>query len=210
MKLKEAFNYQNHLSNIINCLRCDLVNSSNVMKTTEQHLCKEANPDAENKTVDATPARRFPEIKINQLIDFYKAVVIEKIRMVEAIDKAKRAADGTYYDAGIEINKIRQQFASVMRCLADNKASEIKTTNKGFKFNVNGDQVPYVYEVKVVSTIDYDRDKVRNLYKEYTNAAAATSDALDHALLEVEVDFIPRFDINETYEEAVESFCKGE
>lgn len=210
MNLKDSFRYQNFLEDIINKTKWQLENQSNVTTRSEEHQRKKSNPDAENETVNVTPDRLFPNITINSLIGFYEQAVSEKIKLTVAIDKAKKQLNDLSYDAGLAINRIRQGFANTMRFLAGIRPSESITQTKGYKFNVNGDQVPYFYDVKTVVSIDFDRNHVRSLFKKYTDEANATSDVLDHALLDAQVDFEPLFDMNNTFEETVERYFEGE
>lgn len=106
----------------------------------------------------------------------------------------------------METNKIRQNVAGALRRLASIKNTESTTQGRDYKFNVNGDQVPYVYDIKSVTTIDFDRNLAKHLAKKYTDEANAVSDQLDHAMLDIEVVIEPAFNMTETFEESVDSF----
>ena len=45
------------------------------------------------------------------------------------------------------------------------KSCEKTIAGKGYKFNVNNEQVPYIYDVVEKTTIDFDRNTVKALIK---------------------------------------------
>ena len=206
MNIKEAFRYQNYLDNMMQRANMYLSCVVNVTKTKQTHFRKKANPDAEDETLEDTQKRALGEYEVNRLVSFYCALADEKIGLCDAIDDAKCNYMPLRYDASLAANRCRQAVANTLRHMASIKSTEAVSTERGYKLNANGEQVPYVYDMKSVTTIDFDRDIVKKLAKAYTDRANDVSDMLDRALLDIEVVFTPRFNMMESFEETVESF----
>lgn len=210
MNLKESFRYHNYLDNMLDAITIYLGSRSNVTRTTVTHFRKKANPDAQDETLDETPERTLGDVTVEQIVEFYMALADEKFRLTQAVEEAKRNYDKINYDASLVCNKRRQNIAGCLRRLSSIKEGEATSTNRDYKFNANGEQVPYIYETKSVTTIDFDRMKIRKLAKAFTDEANQVSDELDHAMLNIEVAIEPKFDITESLEESIDSFFKTE
>lgn len=57
--------------------------------------------------------------------------------------------------------------------------------------------------MKQTTTIDYDRNNIRNLAKKYLKETDAVYSKLDAIEINTVLDFDPKFDVNETFEELV-------
>lgn len=72
----------------------------------------------------------------------------------------------------------------------------------GYCFNNEGNQVSYRCDVKRVTTINFDRNRIRKMCAELSRKADAVSSALDAALVTTQVDYAAPFDVNDTFAEA--------
>ena len=142
------------------------------------------------------------EFTPNQVIDFVVKVLDEKEKLSDAIAEAKSTTE-INIDNAISMNKKKQGFVSVLNGIADIKPSETKTTSKSYKFDINGEQKPYVYDVNRKISIDFDRTDVRNLIKKYLKETDEISSKLDLIEITTQVDIEPRFDVNDKFEELV-------
>jgi len=210
MNLKESFRYHNYLNQMMNQTSGYLGINNNVTRTVQVHQRKKANPDAEDEKLDATAERTLGDYKVDEIVRFFQALVNEKVRLCHAVETAKRGYKPACFDAEMEANKIRQDAARTLRRMAAIKNTEALINGRDYKFNANGDQVPYIYEIKSVTTIDFDRNLVRNLAKGFTDEANKISEMLDHAMLDIEVVIDPVFNMTESFEESVESFLSAE
>ena len=201
MNLKESYRYANYLDNLLNTAYIYLRNKGFVTTTVEEHLRKQSNPDVENETIEVQKPFDV-EFKPNDVIDFVVKVIEEKEKLSESIAKAKNTTD-VNIDNAIAMNKKKQGFVSVLNGIADIKPSETKTTSKGYKFDINGEQKPYVYDVNRKTSIDFDRTDVRNLIKKYLKETDEISAKLDLIEITTQVNFAPAFDINSKFEELV-------
>ena len=201
MNLKESYRYANYLDGLLSTAYTYLRNKGFVTTTVEEHLRKQSNPDVENETIEVQKPFDV-EFSPNSVIDFVVKVIEEKEKLSESIAKAKNATN-VNIDNAIAMNKKKQGFVSVLNGIADIKPSETKTTSKSYKFDINGEQKPYVYDVNRKTSIDFDRTDVRNLIKKYLKETDEISAKLDLIEITTQVDFIPKWDINEKFEELV-------
>lgn len=201
MNLKESYRYANYLDGLLSTAYTYLHNKGFVTTTIEEHLRKNSNPDVENETIEVQKPFDV-EFKPNNVIDFAVKVIEEKEKLSNAIAAAKSSTE-IDIDNAIAMNKKKQGFVSVLNGIADIKPSEIKTTSKGYKFDINGEQKPYIYDVNRKTSIDFDRNDVRNLIKKYLKETDEISAKLDLIEITTIVDFEPTWDVNEKFEELV-------
>ena len=201
MNLKESYRYANYLDGLLSTAYAYLRNKGFVTTIVEEHLRKQSNPDVENETIEVQKPFDV-EFSPNDVIDFVVKVITEKEKLSDAIAKAKNTTD-INIDNAISMNKKKQVFVSVLNGIADIKPSEIKTTSKSYKFDINGEQKPYVYDVNRKTSINFDRNDVRNLIKKYLKETDEISAKLDLIEITTQVDFTPTWDVNEKFEELV-------
>lgn len=201
MNLKESYRYANYLDGLLSTAYTYLRNKGFVTTTVEEHLRSKSNPDVEDEIIEVQKPFDV-EFLPNDVIDFVVKVIEEKEKLSESIAKAKNTTD-INIDNAIAMNKKKQGFVSVLNGIADIKPSETKTTRKGYKFDINGEQKPYVYDVNRKTSIDFDRTDVRNLIKKYLKETDEISAKLDLIEITTQVDFVPKWDINEKFEELV-------
>ena len=201
MNLKESYRYANYLDSLLRRAYTYLGNTGFVTTTVEEHLRSKSNPDVDDETIEVQKPFDV-EFSPNDVIDFVVKVIEEKEKLSEAIAKAKSTTE-INIDNAVAMNKKKQGFVSVLNGIADIKPSETKTTSKSYKFDINGEQKPYVYDVNRKTSIDFDRTDVRNLIKKYLKETDEISSKLDLIEITTQVDIEPRFDVNDKFEELV-------
>ena len=201
MNLKESYRYANYLDSLLRRAYIYLGNTGFVTTTVEKHLRSKSNPDVDDETIEVQKPYDV-EFTPNQVIDFVVKVLDEKEKLSDAIAEAKSTTE-INIDNAISMNKKKQGFVSVLNGIADIKPSETKTTSKSYKFDINGEQKPYVYDVNRKTSIDFDRTDVRNLIKKYLKETDEISSKLDLIEITTQVDIEPRFDVNDKFEELV-------
>lgn len=216
MNIKEAGHYSNFLNDVLRKSYSELFYEKNLYKITEKHLKNKANPDAVDEEIDATPERKF-NIKASDMAYFVTQVIDEKLALALAIDNAKRQikldwveiGENLTLDAAIEYNKKLREFAtSYLSSMINNKSTNSKITGADHKFNVEGNQVTYKYVIESIKEIDYDRDAVAKLYKKILTKTDDISTQIDKAMLIDSVEFTPRYDVHDTFEEIVNNYKK--
>lgn len=207
MYLKEAFRYQNFLGRLIERSASYLSTRNYVTKTTQEHLRKKANPEAEDEMVDVVVDRPY-ECTNNQLVSFLEHLMAEKEKLTAAISVAKRACK-IDIDAELANNRIRQRVASIFSEMGKVRAAENVIRGTGYKFNGEGNQVPYSYDVKQVTQIDFDRNKVKRVSRVLTSKADEVSTDIDKLMVELVVEYDPEYSINDSFEDVVEQFVSS-
>ncbi|MBQ9613071.1 MAG: hypothetical protein IJV14_10895 [Lachnospiraceae bacterium] len=210
MNLKESYRYHNYLESLMVGAARYLSTPGNVMNVKSEHMRKKVNPDAEDETLDASAERTIQCEDNNQMIDFLVAVCNERCALALAVERAKQDFKAVCYDAELFSNRCRQTVASTLKRLADIKSTERITTGTAYKFNAEGNQIQYRYDVKEIATIDFDRKKAKEIARKFSQEANEVSDRLDHAMLEATVVFDPRFSLDDSFEEAFLNFINKE
>ncbi|MDR1643145.1 MAG: hypothetical protein LBC41_17110 [Clostridiales bacterium] len=208
MFLKESFRYQNFLDRLISTAASCLEEDRYVTTTKALHYKKQADQNAKDETVDTIAERPFG-CSVNELIDFYVSLTDEKEALTFAIGKAK-AECGVDIDSALALNRLRHDAAEAMSRLAGLKSRELDTTGRDFRINNEGNQTPYVYKIKEVITIDFDRNKPKSLAKSLLKKSDEISAQVDRLFLSVEVGYEPKYDINDKFEDALEEFLSAQ
>lgn len=193
MNLKEAFQAQNKIFELLDYINDYLSVEDNVMTVTEKHLRSKALSGQQDDSVDIS--RKSEEIfEVGKLIDIWQQLMNEKELLGLAIGKAK-AGMSFNLDAAIDANKSRRAFLMTMQRLANRKSSHElqKGEGRGYVFNNDGNQTTYCYDIDCIKTIDYDRNKVQAMVKELTRVSDEVSIKIDEALLHTQVDYEPKF-----------------
>jgi len=201
MILKEAYRYQNYLSNLISSAEGYLCKKDFITETTQTHNRKKVNPEAEDEVmvvktsynVDFTPM---------QLIEFINKALVEKQKLTNAIDTAKKNAE-INIDSSIEMNRIKQGYIGVLSSMTKTKPSETVSRGSGYKFNTDGNQVAYYYDIDNVTTINFDRNDVRGISKKLQKETDDVSIKIDAIQATTEVDYEPIWDLSDSLEDIV-------
>lgn len=207
MNLKESFRYQNYLDELFNKAIGYLNNRMYITSSVQEHMRSKANPEAADETIPVEVERGY-SCTNDQLIDFVVRVIDERRQVALAIHRAKCLA---YFacDAEVGINRSVQVAAKTFAMLGMLKGSERMTTGTSFKFNAEGNQVPYTYDVKVVTELAFDPVKAKAKSKELFGIADKVSADADRFLIETTVDHTPLFNVNEGFEDAVAVFLES-
>ena len=193
MNLKEAFQAQNKIFELLDYISDYLSVEDNVMTVTEKHLRSKALSGQQDDTVDVS-SKSEEMFDVGKLIDIWQQLMNEKEQLGLAIGKAK-AGMSFNLDAAVDANKSRRAFLMTMQRLDNRKSSHElqKGEGRGYVFNNDGNQTTYCYDIDCIKTIDYDRNKVRAMVKELTRVSDEVSIKIDEALLHTQVDYEPKF-----------------
>lgn len=195
MNLKEAFQAQNKLGELMGYIILYLSDSDNVMTITEKHLRSKTLAGQQDESVDAS-CKAEEGFDVGRLLGIWEELMEEKNRLSTAIGKAKADMDFNL-DAAVDENKSRRAFLSTLQGLANRKSTHEleKGAGRGYVFNNEGNPTSYCYDIDRIMTIDYDRSKVRAMVKELNRLSNEVSIKIDEALLRTHVDYTPRFDL---------------
>ena len=202
MNLKESFRYQNFLEYMLRQATDSLCVKDHAFTTVKTHHKNKANPDAQDmeELVETEPFAPNDEV-----IRFLEWIIAERRNLSEEISKAKRSVVFDI-DAAIEANKFRQAANQAIKRLLSYKESKKVDLGKDFKFNGEGVQLPYYYEVETVTKKAFDSDNAKNVMHYIIMESDKVSAEIDAALINTQVNYEPRFDVNDTFEDVMAEF----
>ena len=203
MNLKEAFRYQNKLQWLMTEAEEILRRDRNVVKVEQTALLHKVNPDA----VDETTIEPADTVYADQITDIAVLLMFllgERERLSRAIREAKKAMDMDF-DGEVRLNTRRQELASIFRNMVQLRSSEtvISGGGVGYKFNAEGNQISYRCDLKTVTTINFDRSKIRSYAAALSRKADEISADLDKRMVNTEVSYEAPFDVNDTFAEVL-------
>ena len=203
MNLKESFRYQSFLEAMMRNASSSLMQREHCLKTTKTHKRHQANPEVED--VIEVVECESSYYQNDDVISFMEWLVCEREKLTTAIGEAK-ASVGFDIDAAVETNKFRQTLSNSIRGMVGYKPSKRTETGRDYKFNVEGNQTTYVYEVEVITAESYDKDRAKKVMRDVISQADRVSAEIDAAMINTVVNYTPRFDVNETFEDVMAEF----
>lgn len=209
MNLKEAFRFQNKLQSMMDEAKSILSREQNITKVQNTYLRKKVMAEAEDETTMEAASTEYSE-QITSLAEFLLFLLTQRENLGAAINKAKTGLElSAGFDGEVGLNSNRQEIAGLLRRMAGLRSSEVLISNggTGYRFNNEGNQVSYRCDVKRVTTINFDRNKVRSMCADLSKKADEVSAALDTALVNTTVEYEVPFDVNDTFAEAFERFA---
>lgn len=204
MYLKEAFRYQNYLRDMITRATACLRDPDYTMRTTELHMRSKAAPEAEDEEIDR-PAETATLCAADEMVDLTLDLLTERERVTHAISEAKACCE-INIDDELAGNAFRRSIGESFATLGRMKPSERTKSGTDFRFNAEGNQVPYVYKVKETTTTAFDQPRVKQLSGELLRHAEQVSAEVDRVMVMTEVKYTPKYCPTDSFEETVERF----
>lgn len=201
MNLKESYRYQNFLDNLLSTAYSYLRNNKYITTTKQEHLRSKANPDATDETMEIANSIDV-EFAPNDVINFVMDLLREKEKVSAAIVAAKATTE-INIDNAVAMNIKKHEYINVLEMMANTKPSEITVRGTGYKFNAEGNQVSYYYDVTQTTTIDFDRNDVKGLIKKLNRECDEVSAKLDSIEINTVLDFNPIYDVNDKFEDII-------
>lgn len=190
MNLKECFQYANYLNKIYYDAKTCLGNTA--YTTTKKEIHKRGKALGDSSIADdivETVRDGFPDVTPMQMVNFVEDIVKEMENLQDAIEDAK---DGSGFDKMVNINSKKREAIAAYEIMLAIKPSTAITQGTDFKFNVEGNQSPYKYEIEVQKSIDFDRNAIRGLVRKLRKEVDNISAKIDELQL-MKVDFIPKY-----------------
>ena len=204
MNLKEAFRAQNKIENLFDFVSDYLDNEKNIITVTEKHFRSKAAEGQPDERINIVVDDKFPT---DSIIDFMLMLIDEREKIAKAIHAAKTSMTFDL-DSAVDVNKKRHLAIAKLRELRQYKSSSLveKNAGVGYVFNKEGNQTTYRYDIERVKTIDFDRNRVRDLIGKLQSKADSVSNAIDAALISTTVDYELPFDANANPLEVIEDY----
>lgn len=209
MNLKDAFRAQNRLEYLMDQADAILTDSRNTMKTKMTHLRSKVMADAQDTETEDTAPSEYAE-QINQVAAFLMEMLSQREKLSKAIQEAKSKLP-LDMDSETGLNRVRQNLAYTFRSMAALKATEtfLPGGGSGFRFNADGNQVTYRCDAKKVTTINFDRNKIRGMASTLGKKSDEISAQLDQCLVNTQVDYELPFDLNDSFDVVLSDFIEA-
>lgn len=205
MNLKESFRYQKFLETLMTQSQVNLTTVSHCLMTEKHHMRSAVNPDASDE-VELVDDGEF--VGNDTVMKFMRHLVDERTKLSKAIGEAK-AGIGFDLDAAVESNKFRQNVHSAIRNMLRYVPTKQKRQERGYKFDINGVQQAYLYDVEVMTTERYNKEEAKRLMRTMIQEADKVSSEVDAALINTEVQYVPPYDVNDSYDDCIEAFINN-
>ena len=205
MILKDSFRMQNYLTDLMQQMIVFLSKTDHVMKTRKIHQYSKGMPEKE----DVSMIVRESEMRSGNMMELLLDVLEEKEKLVLAINRAKASAPEDI-DVSLASNKARQEVIRRFRALAQLKSSESEEMERDYYITPTGVQDAYMYPLKTIRTIDFDRNRVKGIIKRLQKESDAVSSRIDLLNLTLEVDHEPKYELGESLEDVYEKFYGNE
>lgn len=204
MNLKEAFQAQNKLESLFEFVSGYLGDGKNLVSVTEKHFRSKTAEGQQDEKINIVVEDKFPPDKV---IDFFLMLIDERDKLARAIYVAKSSMEFDL-DSAVDVNKKRHLAAERLRTLRNFKSSSLleKNAGVGYVFNKDGNQTTYRYDIERVKTIDFDRNRVRELIEKVQDKADKVSNEIDAALISTTVNYKLPFNVHATQYEIIEEF----
>lgn len=206
MNLKESFRYQNYLEGLMQSAGNSLTNSEHCLSVVKTHLRSKANSEAQDVTEAVDCGEFYANDDVLQLMLY---LIGEREKLTVAIDRAKSTI-GFDIDAAIETNKFRQSVAGRIKSMLRYTGSKRTERGTDYTFNVERNQTQYFYDIEVVSTEAFNRDSAKKIMRDLLAQADKVSAEIDAAMINTPVEFDAPFNVNDSFEDVMESFGKTE
>ena len=140
---------------------------------------------------------------------FLMVLLTEREKLSTAICEAKSKLP-LDMDSETGLNRVRQNLADTFRRMAVQRNSEVVIANggSGYRFNGEGNQVSYRCDAKRVTTINFDRNKIRGMATELGRRADEVSARLDQCLVNTAVDYTLPFEMNDSFDTILSDFIQ--
>ena len=208
MNLKDAFRAQNKLQLVMNQAIEILEDHRNVLRVKTTHLRSKVMSDAPDAVVEGEAPSEYAG-HANEI----GAFLVEMMKEREQLSLAIRKAKGTLaldLDSESGLNRQRQALARTFREMTTLRNSEktIPGGGLGYRFNGEGNQITYRCDARQVTTIDFDRNRFRALAAALGKESDERSMEMDKCLVNTEVDYVPPFDLNDSFDAILTDFIE--
>ena len=207
MNLKESFRYQNFLDDLMTSACTFVRDRDNAFVITKSHHRSKANPDAEDIVETVEFDTRY--VPNDDIIKFMQWLVDEREKLTKEISKTKATLmqeTGFDIDAAVEANKFRQSANRAVKSMLGHTTTKRTERGQEYKFNAEGNQMPYYYEIEVTATEAYDKEAAKAFMRSVITEADKMSEHIDKAMINSNVQYEPKFDVNETFEDVMAEF----
>lgn len=187
-------------------------NPHNVARVETTYLRSKAVPGAEDETVVKTSGKG-PDAwygkQNNELVRFLLFLLEQETAVIRAIWDARATLEiDIGYELGLNLHRTKAIQALYNMAAIFPSEKYIPDGGYGYCFNAEGNQIKYVCDAKEVTTINFDREKVKNLADQLKAESDAVSDHIDRLYATTQVNYQPPFSLNGSYQDIFFEFLK--
>lgn len=187
-------------------------NPHNVARVETTYLRSKAVPGAEDETVvkagEKDPNSWYGK-QNNELVRFLLFLLEQETAVIRAIWDAKATLEiDIGYELGLNLHRTKAVQALYNMAAIFPSEKYIPDGGYGYCFNAEGNQIKYVCDAKEVTTINFDREKVKSLADQLKAESDAVSDRIDRLYATTQVNYQPPFNLNGSYQDIFFEFLK--
>lgn len=202
MNLKEAFRYQKFLDSMMSAAETQMCRADNALVETRIHHIHDVNPDAEDRTEEVEVEELIP---IEALLRFMQFLIEQKTLLGRAITHAKNTC-AFDLDAAIEANKYRQRVYQGLKRTLLTARRKRETIGTAYKFDVEGKQTAYQYQIEIVFQDRFDREATKKAARDLIAASDEMSQKIDAAMITTVVSYEAPFPVNDSFPDVLADF----
>lgn len=208
MNMKDAFRFQNKLKALMCEATAILEDRRNIVKVKTTHLRSKVMSDTQDAVVEEAAPSEYAGHG-NEVAAFLMSLLEEREKLCRAIHTAKNSLD-LDMDSEVGLNRQRQDLAEVFRHMGHASQQRKDHCRRRLRLPIHGEgnQVSYRCDATQVTTIDFDRNKIRGMATALSKKADEISMSLDKCLVNTEVSYEPPFDMNDSFEDILSDFIE--
>lgn len=221
MSIKEAGRYSNFLKSSIYQLEAlSMIGfESRIQETKIIHKRSKAKEGLED-IIETEPSVDLIKVEDTSLEDIDKIIddlILEKVLLTDAINRAKEKilidVNGFLgdhklgLDAAIELSKsLRGKSDNFYLNLLRKEEGKFIGHETGYTFNIEGNQVAYIYETETKTKLLFSPDDYREENKKRLLLADGISESIDLFMTKALVDFKPKYSYLDSLDELIIKF----
>lgn len=214
--IKEAGRYANFLERTLDKLTNLSYRGleSKIFKSEELHKKSASYKEAEDDTI-TIEYEDIVDISVEDLTKLILSIVKEKATLADMIAEAKKGISIEVDDISMNLDS-SIEYAKVLRKVSDNyfknlsrmKDSKRKEQERGYAFNVEGNQTGYFYEKEITTTLQFDKTEIIEKDKEQRMLADKLSEKIEQAMSQPLVKFEPTYSYLDTFEDVINKYLE--
>jgi len=213
MNIKEAYRYLKFLDNNIGSLESYVLSSANAVRTVVKSFKSKVNKEAEDTVEDITPVRAY-EASVIDIAFLVANMIDEKAKLARIVEKTKSdilldwkvSGVALSIDTGIEYAKKTRDLAKFMEPLLKIAPTVTKGSGFDFKFNVEGNQMKYLFDTEVTKSVDFNKRTAVEKYQKLMDTADRISSLVEEAQMRNVEGFLPTYSIYDTLDSIVNDY----
>lgn len=215
MNLVEACRLAKNIENFKRSLSYMLMDNNYTVRIKENHLKSKAATDISDEVIDVEVKKDY-DVEVVDIIAILEELMEKKAILSSAIEDAKHnitiEINGCKlsYDSAVEYNKsLRDVVISSVHRLNATKDGLTKTSARDYKFDNEGKQTPYIYQVETTTTLTFDKKDTKKKERSYRKLADEVSTKIDEAKMNASIELDLGIELNDTLEDIIDAYLES-